>query len=531
MLRDAMTVSMVLFAGAIPLASSAMAADNNTQCAALMAKTIGDATIERAEVVNAGDYKPQDGQLQSDLPTFCRLRGVAKPTPRSNIHFEVWMPLSGWTGRIDMVGNHGNSAAIFYNEMATLLRAGNVAMGTDTGHTGSGEDYAFGDHNDDVIADWINRSTHESIVPAKALVAAFYAKPAQHSYFLGCSSGGHQALTEATRWPDDFDGILGGDPANNRTNLNLAFLERFLAVHPPGDNKNMIISAADLQRVNHAVMEQCDAADGVRDGILANPQACHFDISSLRCSAGKTAECFDDKQIEALEKMYGPTKRRDNGEVIYAAFPITSEWLAGTNQGLHTYFNDAPNNAEIPKRGEFFRKWVFNDPSWNWWNFDWSKGVDFARKRMGPLVDTNDTDMAAFRKHGGKLIMYTGWVDPVVSALDVAGYYERLTKTNANAADFSRFYMVPGMGHCGGGPGATHLTFAMNADGDHDLIVALHRWVEQGTAPKAIVATRYKEEPKMASGVAMTRPVCPWPQVQTYTGKGSTDDAANFQCR
>ena len=333
------------------------------------------------------------------------------------------------------------------------------------------------------------------------------------------------------RHPEDFDGILSGAAANNRTNLNLTYLARFLATHEAGNNTKMFLSHADLERVDHAVLEQCDAIDGVRDGVIANPKACKFDLTSLSCSKNKSgSECLDDKQIAAVQSMYNGTKRRDNGEVIYPGYPVGSEAVVGTKQGWAAYFFDG-TDAQLPKRGGYFRKWVFNDPNWNWWNFDWAKDVDFARKRMAPLTDMTDTDMAAFSKHGGKLIMYAGLVDPVVSAYDTTAYYENLTKTNANAANFSRFFQVPGQGHCGGGPGATNLTFTMSADADHDMTVALHTWVEKGKAPERIVGTKYKEEGKPASGVAMTRPVCAYPKVQTYSGKGDTNDAANFQCR
>ena len=531
MLRNAIPFSTALLAGTIltSFAAPAMAADD-AKCAALAAKVVGNAKVDLAEAVPAGSFKPPEGQAQANLPAFCRVRATSKPTPRSNIQFEVWMPASGWTGRIDMVGNHGNSGGIYFGEMATLIRAGNAAVGTDTGHTGSGEDYAFGDNNDDAVLDWTNRSLHESIVASKVMVADYYGKPAQYSYFLGCSTGGHQALTEAVRHPDDFDGILAGAAANNRTNLNLHFLSRFLLSHPQGDNSKMIISAKELQTVGRAALEQCDALDGVRDGILAHPPACKFDVASLSCAKNKSDDCLSDEQVKAVQGIYGDTKRRDNGEVIYTGFPFGSEAVSGTRQGWHAYFAEA-NDPQYPKRGGYFAKWVFKDPKWDWWKFDWAKDVDAARKRMAPLTDMTDTNMSAFHKSGGKLIMYAGWSDPVVSAIDTTKYYEGVTKTNPNAADFSRFYQVPGLGHCDGGPGTTSITFNMNAPADHDMTVALHTWVEKGTAPDRIIGTKYKEEDKPESGVAMTRPVCPWPKVQTYSGKGDTNDASNFQCR
>jgi feruloyl esterase len=531
MQRAVVSAFSILFLGSAPWVPALAAAADDAKCATLLERVVGDAKIDRAEAVTGGSYKPDDGNAISNLPPFCRLHGVAKPSARSNVQFEVWMPLKDWDGRIHMVGNGGYSPAMNFGQMAALLRSGTVAVATDTGHTGAGDSFEFGFDNDDAIKDWGFRSVHASIVPAKAVVASFYGKAAQRSYFLGCSTGGHQGVVEARHYPDDFDGILAGDPANNRTNLNLSFIARFLAAHPQGDNTRTILQPEDLARVNARAMEQCDALDGVRDGVMANPLACKFDINVMRCAAGQKDGCLDDAKLTALRKMYEPIRRSDTGAEIYTGWPIGSEWLEGGTggAGLHGYWAN-PRNPQEPQRVDYLRRWVFKDPKWDWWKFDWAKDVDTAQKRMAPLGDMLETDFSAFAKRGGKMIMYQGWVDPIVSGLDTIRYFEQVQKDNTNAADFTRLFMVPGMGHCSGGPGAGDFTFNMSADADSDAVLALRRWVEEGKPPERIVATKYKDRTR-ASGVAMTRPLCAWPKVPTYNGSGDTNDAKNFVCK
>lgn len=488
--------------------SSAANAQTGSTCQALAAKSFADAKIQTATV---------EGPV-------CRIRGIATPTAQSSIHFEVWLPLSGWNGRIEMIGNGGYSPQIRFDELAALVRDGNAAVATDTGHGGEGLDFGF--DNSEAIADWGHRAVHESIIAGKAIAKTFYGRSPHYAYFAGCSTGGHQALMEAQRYPADFDGILAGDPGNNRTNLNLGFLWQFLSNHPKGDNDHPILSADDLKLVNHAVTEECDAQDGVRDGIIADPRLCHFDPAELRCPAAKNTECLTETQIAALRKMYAGAHRSDTGESIYPGWPVGSEWIEGAG-GWQIYWAN-PQKPDEPQRVDYFRRWAFHDPAWNWWAFDWAKGVDTARTRLGPLVDAVGSDLSTFRRHGGKLILYQGSADPVVSASDTVAYYDRLAGRNPDASAFVRLFMVPGMAHCAGGPGAT--SFNSGDDADHNIGLALRRWVEAGKAPDRIVAVKYRARTP-DSGIAMSRPLCAWPKLPAYKGNGDTNDAANFICR
>lgn len=483
-------------------------AQTDPRCTALAQLSLEHARIETATV---------DGAV-------CKVRGVSTPTARSNIHFEVWLPLTGWTGRIEEIGNGGYSPQIRFDELAPLLRNGDAAVATDTGHAGDGLDFGF--DNTDAIADWGHRAVHQSIVAGKAIATAFYHQPPRYAYFAGCSTGGHQALMEAQRYPKDFDGILAGDPGNNRTNLNFGFLWQFLSNHPDGDNNHTILSASDLKLVNQAVVEKCDALDGVRDGVITDPRLCHFDPAELRCSSAKSGQCLTEAQIAALHKMYSGARRRDTGEQIYPGWPLGSEAIEGAG-GWQVYWAN-PQKPDEPQRVDYFRRWAFNDPAWNWWTFDWAKGVDTARSKLGPLVDAVSSDLSAFRRHGGKLIIYQGSADPVVSAPDTIAYYDRVAAKNPDAESFVRLFMVPGMAHCAGGPGAT--SFSSGSDPDHNIGFALRHWVEDGKAPDRIIAVKYKTR-QPDSGILMSRPLCVWPKLPAYNGSGDTNDAASFVCR
>lgn len=516
--------------GGMVLAAIASSAPHEAQaqagdpCAALAAGTLTNAKVESAEASLSGTLESGRGPALTGLPAFCRVRGLATPNARSRIHFEAWLPLTGWNGRIGMIGNGGYSSAINASELAARIKQGTAAVATDTGHGGAELD--FGYDNDEAIADWGHRAVHESIVAAKALAARFYGRGPRYSYFAGCSTGGHQALMEAQRYPADFDGILAGDPGNNRTNLNFGFLWQFLANHESGDNSHPILTAQDLTLVNRAAVKQCDALDGVNDGVLTDPRQCKFTPARLRCTAGKTSECLTDRQIQALEQMYVGTRRRDTGRVIYPGWPVGSEAPEGAG-GWQAYWAN-PAKPDEPQRVDYFRHWVFNDPNWNWWSFDWAKGVDGARSRMAPLVDAVSPDLSAFARRGGKIILYQGWADPVVSATDTIAYYERMSATTPSAESFSALFLVPGMGHCGGGPGATD--FSSGSDASSNMALALQDWVEKASKPRRILAVHHQNG-QGTSAASFSRPLCAWPQLAHYKGSGDTTDARNFICR
>ncbi len=533
---------------------------NDTPCAALAATVLANGEIERAEMVAAGELQPPAGPRLSDLPAFCRIVGTAKPTPRSHIGYEVWLPLTGWSGRTHMVGNGAYSSEIRYTLLATLVRSGAVAVATDTGH--QGDDLIFGVSNPDAIVDWGRRSVHESIEAAQRLVKAFYGRASHHTYFSGCSTGGHQALTEAQYFPDDFDGIIAGDPGNNRTNLNLGFLWQFLQNHAPGDNTHTILDRAALARVTRAVVAQCDALDGVTDGVVANPSRCPFKPEQLLCASGQTTDCLTPRQVTALSAMYAGPRRPGTGERLYPGWPVGSEFVSGqgASMGWDLYWSN-PAHPEEPQRVDYFRRWIFNDTAWNWWHFDWDKDVDAARTSMADRTDAKRTDLSAFRSHGGKLIMFVGWQDPVVSAYDTVAYYEAVTRQAGGlreARSFANLFLVPGMEHCAGGPGATNFSsttrdsWPLVSDPEHDVSLALQAWVESGREPRELVAAKYLTAPSASDAsvpagplspvptvspdaaqrkVSFTRKLCAYPAEGIYLGRGDPNSAANWVCK
>jgi feruloyl esterase len=534
-------LAAILSATAIASDSGAAPAAAADHCAALTEVALSSGRIEHADAVS-GDFQPPDGAALKAMPAFCRATGTATPTPKSRIGFEVWLPLSGWSGRVHMIGNGGYSSSIRFSLMETLVRRGDVAVATDTGHRG--DDLSFGFDNPDAIADWGYRAVHESIEAGKRLTGEFYGRPAKHSYFSGCSTGGHQALMSAQRFPADFDGIIAGAPGNNRTNLNLAFLWMFLQNHEHVDNQHPILDLAALKTLNRAAIAQCDRLDGVADGIIADPRRCKFDPKVTQCAPGQQSDCLSERQVAAVSGIYAGPRRAGGREALYPGWPVGSEYsvaqltLAGfDHQGWDLYWAN-PKHPEEPQRVDYFRNWVFHDPAWNWWSLDWDKDVDRARAAMA-AVDAVNPDLSAFKSRGGKLIMFSGWQDPVVSTYDVIDYYTGVAARNGGVdrtQSFARLFLVPGMAHCADGAGATNFSSTirdstpMKPDPLHDMSLALQDWLEKGRAPEHIVAAKYTGAGSDKS-VAFTRMLCPYPQSAVYSGRGDQSQAENYVCR
>ncbi|HEY4169401.1 MAG TPA: tannase/feruloyl esterase family alpha/beta hydrolase [Reyranella sp.] len=513
----------------------------DAQCEALTRLAMPHASITQATVERSGTFHEEHGpggkpHDHTDLPPFCRVLGTSTPVPDSKIGFEIWLPLGGWSGRLQAIGNGAYDDRIYYAQMVQRVQAGDVVVGTDTGHKGG--DLKFGVGHPEAIVDWGGgRAVHESTVAAKQVATTLLGAGPRYSYFAGCSTGGHQALAAAQRYPDDYDGIIAGDPGNDRTNLNLTFLWHFLKNHPEGDYSKPILTPDTLRLVHKEAVEACDALDGVKDGVINDPRQCKFDVASLVCKPGDgESACLRRSQVKAMKAMYaGPTDVRTH-QPIYAPFLPGSEGSMAkpTDKypGWSAYWAN-PRKPDEPQRIDSIRLWVYDKPNWNWWSFDWGKDIDTVRAKLSPMIDATDPDLSAFRRHGGKLIMFMGWDDPVGAASDIIGYYDKL----ATPADYARLYMVPGMVHCALGPGATNFSTATRdsvppvSDAKHDMGVALREWVEKGEAPHEIVATHF-DGPQASEGkgkIAFQRPLCPWPQVAHYEG-GPTDKAESFTC-
>ncbi len=540
--RARLVLATGLLSGGVSLAATAHADDNQT-CQDLANLSLPHATITLAVPVTSGTFTEDtrfDPQIKvyKNLPRFCRVRGVSRPTDDSEIGFEVWLPLEGWDRRLHMVGNGAYSSNIYYTQMAERLQASDIAVATDTGH--HGKDLSFGDGHPEKIRDFAGRSVHESAVAAKAIAKYFYGTAPSFSYFSGCSTGGYQGLMAAQKYPGDFDGIIAGAPGNNRSTLNMAFLWNYLANHRAGDDKTQILQPSDLLTINAAVVKACDQIDGVEDGVISDPRQCHFDVTSLKCQPGQASQCLSDEQIAAAERIYAGPRNAKTGQQVYPGYPFGSEGVRSsatdTHPGWSDYWADE-SDPDKPDRAEFFASWVFNDPNWNWWRFNWSSDIDTVHARMSELFDANSPDLSSFSARKGKLIMFMGWADPVGAPGEAINYYDavkaRMKKTDASAQAFLRLYMIPGMDHCANGPGATYVSSATRdslppvSDARHDMLIALEDWVEHGRAPETLVATHYSDV--ATKTVAFQRPICVYPKVVKYQG-GPADKAESFGC-
>jgi len=491
-------------------------------CEQLTSLTLDMTTITAAEIVAANGFVPPGTDTALTTPAFCRLQGVTRPT----VKFEVWLPATDWNRKFQVVGNGGMAGTISYSPMAAALRRGYATASTDTGHeAGPPFDASWASGRPDLIEDFGHRGLHRTTVNGKKAVKALYQASPDYSYFVGCSKGGQQGLMEAQRYPHDFDGIVAGDPANDWTRFyagahlwySLAMLADEEAWIPP----------AKLPALGSAVNEACDARDGIEDGILMDPLACRFRPGSLACPAGTDDDsCLTPKQVSAVEKIWSGVSD-SAGELVYPGLVPGGEaapggwvrWVTGSEpfRSLHWLGGEG-----------FFRWFVFDDPEWDFRTFDYDRDLDYALQKIGPVVDAANPNMALFRDAGSKLIVYHGWSDPDISPLASIDYFHEVVDfiqkeidaadrevALAETQDFFRLFMVPGMGHCSGGPGPDRF----------DALTALENWVEKGIAPERIIASKVED-----GAVTRTRPLCVYPQVAIYDGDGSTDEAENFYC-
>ncbi|MBM3808836.1 MAG: tannase/feruloyl esterase family alpha/beta hydrolase [Acidimicrobiia bacterium] len=509
-------VAGLLVTTAPMLAQTARPAGGGTACGSLAALTIPDVTVNAATAVAAGEFKMPGPQLPGSnpppLPAFCRVEATARPTSDSEIKFEVWIPpVDAWNGKFQGVGNGGYQGSISYGAMANALRRGYATASTDTGHTG--DDVRFGQGHPEKVIDYGWRAVHLMTEHAKLILRNAQGRFADKSYFVGCSAGGHQAMSLAQRFPNDYDGIIAGAPAHNRIRQTFGFAHAWLATHSADGSP--ILTAATLALVTTAAVAACDANDTLKDGLVEDPRKCAFDATSLVCKPGADeSTCLTPAQAAAVNKVHDGAKNPRTGEQIFTGWPKGSEAFGeSAGQSWRQYITD----QKEPSRVGVFKYWLFNDPNWDVRTLDFDRDFAYANERL-PYMHAVDQNLAPFKRGGGKLIAYAGWMDPVVPPQDTAAYYEGVAKAMggyAQTRDFFRLFMAPGMGHCSGGPGPNSI----------DALTALENWVEKGIAPDKLIASH-----SAGGKVDRTRPLCPYPAVARYTGKGSIDDAANFAC-
>jgi feruloyl esterase len=486
------------------LSSRTCAAAN---CEGLSSLALPDTTITLAAAVARGAFVPpgRSSDAFKSLPTFCRVAATLKPTSDSDIKVEIWMPVSEWNGKFLGVGNGGWAGSISYGSMGEALANGYAAASTNTGHEGTIGDASFASGHPEKLIDFGYRAIHEMTVRAKAIIAAYYGNTAKRSYFSGCSTGGRQALMEAQRFPADFDGVIAGAPANNTTHLVAQSVWIAQAVHK---DEASYIPPTKYPLIHDAVLEACDALDGVKDRVLENPRRCKFDPKVLECKGADGPRCLTVPQVEAARKIYSPATNPRTGKQIYP----------GLEPGSELGWADKAGPEPSPVATAHFRYVVLQDPKWDYKTFNFDSDVALADRIEGPIVNATDPNLKAFFRHSGKLLQYHGWSDPLISPQNSINYYESVVDTVGGASKVNesyRLFMVPGMEHCEGGDGPDHF----------DMLSALERWVEKEKAPDSIIATHF------TSGRAdRTRPLCAYPEVAVYNGTGSTDAAANFSC-
>ncbi len=476
-------------------------------CDALSALALPNTTVTHAASVPAGafvsDVAPPFFAPPADyaaLPAFCRVAATVTPVPGSEIEFELWLPKQGWNGRFVGVGDGANMGAIHHWDMAPYLAAGYAVANSNTGHDGGPIDGGFMRRHE-ALVDFAGRSEHEMTVKAKALVAAYYGRSPDHAYFTGCSTGGRQALAEAQRYPNDYDGISAFAAVANWVPLNTwaLYVERILT------DKSVPMLTGKLTMIRDAAVVACDNLDGVTDRVVEDPRACRFDPAVLACKAADGPDCLNEAEVTAVQRLYaGPANPR-TGERLYKPGPPTGEtvWAFYTPDML-------------PFADEYFPNAVFDDPDWKISDFDFDADVTRTREADGGLMSPRNPDLSAFAAHGGKLLMLHGWSDGAVSPFDSISYYESVRdKMGSDAESSVRLFMLPGVEHCSGGEGPDRV----------DELAALQSWVEDGRAPERILASR-----QLPDARTRTRPLCAYPQVARYDGAGSTDEAQNFTC-
>ncbi|HKJ73996.1 MAG TPA: tannase/feruloyl esterase family alpha/beta hydrolase [Alphaproteobacteria bacterium] len=514
-MKRGMFVSLAIGLGVtFGLSLSGQASAAGMSCSGLKNASFKNTRIEMAEEVNPSptwDFPPSifDALARTD-PTgtlsvkekFCRVVAVIG----KEIKFELWLP-DNWNGKYQQVGNGGYTGAINYPTMGGALAKGYATASTNLGHDSKN---AFSTawmvgHKQRVI-NFGYLAHHLVSVVSKEMVDKYYGKKPARSYFVGCSSGGWQALTEIQKYPDDFDGVVAGAPAHNFVRLNLrSTVVGEMSLHNPAGD----LSAAQTKMIAADALKRCDPEDGVKDGLMSDPMQCDFDPRQLECKAGeKSDSCLTPAQVTRARELYGPIKSK-GGIQLYPG-PTIAAALAPSRPVKASAPALAAPLADALHEFGYTKKLTLG-------SFDADKDIPEMDKLMGPVMSSMNPDISKFKAHGGKVVAWQGWGDPAISPYNTLHYYGMVEKkTHANMDDFYRIFFVPGMGHCGAG--------ATGPD-KFDMVAALENWVEKGVAPTRVEAAQYTD-----GKVSRTRPLCMYPEVAKYTGSGSTDDAKNFKC-
>ena len=491
-----MKIFAALFLLAAVLGVQAQPAPDN--CAKLAGLKLDHVTITEAAMVPGA---------------VCRVYGTARPTADSDIRFAVMIP-QNWNGRYLQVGNGGFAGVIPERGMLAPVAQGYAVAGTDDGHQSTiNTDASWALHHPEKQIDFGYRALKETTDAAKAIIRAYTGAAPKFSYFQGCSDGGREALMEAQRYPQDFDGIVAGDPANNWTHLLTGAVWNVQALAAPAS----WLSPDKLKLIQAEAVKQC----GDEDGVIQNPEGCRFRPEKIRCKGLDAPDCLTDAQLATLVKIYGGARNPRTGAKIVSGFSPGGEdgpqgwvrWITGTSpDGKDALIHAFATN--------FFGNIVHADPGYDILKMNFDSDVALADSDFGPIFNSHSADLSAFKNRGGKLIQYHGWADPAIPALDSVDYYRSVQKTMGPTGNFYRLFMAPGMLHCAGGPGPNVI----------QTLPAITAWVEQHKAPDILVASRHRDnDPTMP--VERTRPLCVYPARAQWDGKGDKTRIDSFRCR
>jgi feruloyl esterase len=520
----AFAVSTPVYGAPKPVQQSAAAHPSDQHCEDLTRLNLPRIAIRSATLVQSGPFRLPNARPDAtsfNVPEFCRIIAVVRP----ELDFEIWLP-EKWNRKYEAVGNGGLAGTFPFNAMVDPLERGYAISSTNTGHVNaSGGDATWALGHMDRVINYGQRGVHEMALASKALIEIYYGRTPLHSYFNGCSYGGKQALTEVQKYPEDFDGVIAGDPANWLTRHYTAG-HMWVTEALEGD---AWLSPAKVQVLADAVIAACDALDGIKDGVLNDPRRCHFDAATLLCKAGDSpnGNCLTAPQVEAVKKIWsGP--REAEGGLLYPGIEPGAE--GGPTGWLQWVTGKEPGTGNHTGLGLPFLKYiVFENPEWDYHTFRYTapngleSDVEYVEDKLGGIFDAIDPDLRTFRAHGGKLIQYHGWADPDIPPMNSVNYYQSVVHTVSGSRpdalrdtkDFYRLFMIPGMNHCGGGLGTSRF----------DALSALEQWSEHDKAPEQLLGSHIAN-----AQVDRTRPICAYPMEAKYKGAGSTDEAASFTC-
>lgn len=511
-------------------------------CEKLKDLQLPNVEITSANLVKSGSFEGSVPTVEGTAPVLlvehCVVKAVARPTTDSEIGIEIWLPAENWNGKYEQLGNGGWAGVIYEAPLAGAVRRGYVAAVTDDGHkarmTDDGRvvktaEFAVG-HPEKFI-DYGYRALVETRATALAAIKAFYGRGATRSYFVGCSDGGREALMLAQRFPEDFDGIIAGNPGNYWSHWGAGQIWNEQALSGAG-----AIPLSKRALIQNAAIAACDAIDGIKDGLISDPRFCRFDPAVLACRGADAPDCLTAPQVVALKKIYDGPKNPRTGEQIYPGYAPGSENVPGYGNIL------SPLPEGVVSYGDgYFGLALFEQKKWDFRTLDFDKDIDFSDRKGAPIIDSINPDLRSFRDHGGKLIQYHGWSDALIPPGGSVIYYENVAaflrkypdpRSDKPEAidDFYRLFMIPGMGHCWGGAGPTAIAATDGEDVTNpkrDLMLLLEQWVERGIAPDMVIGSgKAPNDPTKT----MSRPICPYPQVTRYKGSGDTNDAASFVC-